>query len=263
MSACFGVIFFGRSSACTTAGQMVRQMCRAAVIALALACTIALRGAVAIQDPCADFGSHAKGDPFVIGVAYLPDSTVESWRAPDGTFYHPCRNKEHLKGAQISVYSVETDRITVARAPRLAEESAFLMQRGNITFTLPGGFVTVPPFSAAAASNATSADAANENATATADTLYGQPVPGGNISNASETFVSLPPLQYDGPATTGGTSMTVVVFQGTKVPVMSDPFVIRSTNPLLGMGRLPRLTLLVRLGSGNTMYMKWDIRKGT
>ena len=57
--------------------------------------------------------------------------------------------------------------------------------------------------------------------------------------------------------------MTVVVFQGTKVPVMSDPFVIRSTNPLLGVGRLPRLTLLVRLESGNTMYMKWDIRKGT
>lgn len=151
-----------------------------------------------------------------MGLAILPDSNIQSWRSPLGTYYHPCRNKQHLSRAVVSVYTIQTDRITVLRSQREAQEFFFdSIVNASMPVSAPVGGIYG---------------------------FYGaNPIPAAN---------------------TIGSSMTAVVFQGTQFPVMTDPFVIRSTNPLLGVGRVPRLTLMVRLSKGKAISMRWDIRDG-
>ena len=200
-------------------------------VLLALLCTVLINEVHASQDPCRDVGSVEKGGPFTVGIAILPDSNVQSWRSPLGPYFHPCRNKQMLSRAVVSVYTIQTDRITVLRSQREAQEFFFDSIVANVSSTLALNTNT------------------NTNNIGGAG-MYGSygvvpaPAPGANI------------------APTVGSSMTAVVFHGTQFPVMSDPFVIRSTNPLIGVGRVPRLTLMVRLSKGKTVSMRWDIRDG-
>ena len=188
---------------------------------LALSWTV-LQEVHASQDPCRDVGSVEKGGPFTVGIAILPDSNVQSWRSPLGPYFHPCRNKQMLSRAVVSVYTIQTDRITVLRSQREAQEFFFdSILAANVSTAL------------------------NSN-------TYG-------FYGAIPSPVTPPTANI---VPTVGSSMTAVVFHGTQFPVMSDPFVIRSTNPLIGVGRVPRLTLMVRLSKGKTVSMRWDIRDG-
>lgn len=184
--------------------------------------------AAGVQDPCADFGSVAKGSAFNVGIAFLPNSDVTSWKSPSGQLYHPCRNKANLPGAFFSVFAIETDTISVLKIPRLAQEAAFASAIAaigrrtllNVTSTTPSPGSSDP------------------------GSVYGLPPP--TPSNSTAGVVPPTPVGFTPPAAflpVSG-SMTAVAFLGTQIPVMSDPFVVRSTNPLLGTLSLTRTYVL-------------------
>ena len=239
-------------------GGMLSRTGVVVMIIMIIVCVASLcERAAGVQDPCADFGSVAKGSPYNIGIAFLPNSDVTSWKSPTGQLYHPCRNKASLPGALFSVYAIETDKISVLKSPRVAQEAAFGIYFPpvvagrrtllNATSTSPspgssdpGSVYGLPPPSSPLVANETETSTTPPTpptpANSTAGVVPTPPTPTPTPANSTAGVVPTIPFVPTAPTTfvpVAG-SMTVVAFMGTQIPVMSDPFIVRSTNALLG-----------------------------